>query len=172
MPKEQSALDLVWLLGHAAGEFADNVHRIESRVLLRALLVTLDEQEIRNERDRQLVAMGKATVNRRLDLLAAPRLPDADRERLGRVVRDAWMRWAAQHPDPKPSWLVPWDGLNEMDREVDRQIAEAVLAAQSAPVEPAGDLDAAMATMTPVQRAETDLADSIEREHGSKKAGG
>jgi hypothetical protein len=49
-----------------------------------------------------------------------------DRDKLGRVVRDAWVRWAKMQPDPKPSWLVPYDELSEPDREADRQIGIAV----------------------------------------------
>jgi hypothetical protein len=51
---------------------------------------------------------------------------DTDRDTLGRVVREAWVRWAHTQPDPKPTWLVPWEGLSEPDREADRQIGEAV----------------------------------------------
>jgi hypothetical protein len=49
-----------------------------------------------------------------------------DRERLGRMVREIWVATARAHPDPKPSWLVPWDELGEWDKEVDRRIGEAV----------------------------------------------
>jgi hypothetical protein len=52
-----------------------------------------------------------------------------DRERLGAVVRAAWVAWAGQQPHPKPSWLLDWDQLGEADREADRQIGEAVAAA-------------------------------------------
>ncbi|WP_218779327.1 hypothetical protein, partial [Paraburkholderia caledonica] len=31
-----------------------------------------------------------------------------------------------QQPNPKPSWLAPYDELNEADKEADRQIGEAV----------------------------------------------
>ena len=48
------------------------------------------------------------------------------REGLGRVVRNAWIRWAEKQPNPKPSWLVPYFMLNEADKEADRQIGEAV----------------------------------------------
>jgi hypothetical protein len=58
-----------------------------------------------------------------------------DRERLGRVVREAWIKWARQQPSPKASWLVPWDGLSDPDKEVDRQIAEAVAAALRSPAD-------------------------------------
>lgn len=50
------------------------------------------------------------------------------RDTIGRVVREAWIRWALTQPDPKPSWLVPYDRLSEADKEADRQIAEAVIA--------------------------------------------
>lgn len=48
------------------------------------------------------------------------------RDQLGRIVREAWIRWAQQQPSPKPSWLVPYDELSEADKEADRQIGEAV----------------------------------------------
>jgi hypothetical protein len=43
-------------------------------------------------------------------------------ERLGRVVREAWVEWAEEQPDPKPSWLIPWEQLSESQREVDMRI--------------------------------------------------
>ena len=52
---------------------------------------------------------------------------ESDRERGGRVVREAWIKWARTQPNPKPSWLVPWEGLSEPDKEADRQIWEAVV---------------------------------------------
>jgi hypothetical protein len=51
---------------------------------------------------------------------------DSERERLGRIVREAWVRWAKTRPDPKPSWLLSYDELSEPDREADCQIGEAV----------------------------------------------
>lgn len=48
------------------------------------------------------------------------------REYLGLFVREAWIRWAKTQPNPKPSWLVPYDELPEQDKEADRQIGEAV----------------------------------------------
>jgi hypothetical protein len=48
------------------------------------------------------------------------------REFLGKLVRAEWMKWASEQSSPKPSWLVPWDGLSEPDREVDRRIGEAI----------------------------------------------
>lgn len=50
------------------------------------------------------------------------------RERLGRMVREVWIEWAREQPNPKPSWLVPWEGLSEADREVDRRIGETLYA--------------------------------------------
>lgn len=46
------------------------------------------------------------------------------RDRLGQLVREVWVEWAARQPSPKPSWLVPWEQLDEPDREVDRLIGE------------------------------------------------
>ena len=46
------------------------------------------------------------------------------RESLGRQVRDVWVDWACEQPDPKPSWLLKWEALGESDREVDRRIGE------------------------------------------------
>lgn len=54
------------------------------------------------------------------------------RDMLGRVVREAWVRWARTQPNPKPTWLVPYDDLAEPDKEADRQIGEAVAAALGA----------------------------------------
>jgi len=49
-----------------------------------------------------------------------------DRDALGRIVREAWVKWAKSQPDAKPSWLVPYDFLTETEKEADRQIGEAV----------------------------------------------
>ena len=49
-----------------------------------------------------------------------------DRDTLGRMVREAWVRWALTQPAPKPSWLLPYDKLSEPDKEADRQIGEAI----------------------------------------------
>jgi hypothetical protein len=51
-----------------------------------------------------------------------------EREALGRLVREVWIEWAREQPNPKPSWLVPWDELSERDREVDRRIGERLAA--------------------------------------------
>jgi len=45
---------------------------------------------------------------------------------LGRMVREAWVRWAQMQPSPKPSWLLPYDDLSEPDKEADRQIGETI----------------------------------------------
>lgn len=49
-----------------------------------------------------------------------------DREALGRIVRATWISWAREQPNPKPSWVAPWEELSEADREADRRIGEAV----------------------------------------------
>ncbi len=49
-----------------------------------------------------------------------------DRTDLGRIVREAWIRWAIDQPEIKPKWLVPYDELSQADREADKQIGETV----------------------------------------------
>jgi len=53
-----------------------------------------------------------------------------DRESLGRLVRETWVEWAREQPNPKPGWLTGWDDLDEGQREVDMRIGEAVAAAE------------------------------------------
>jgi len=63
-------------------------------------------------------------------LLVATRYPKGkrlDRDVLGRIVRSAWIEWAGQQPDPKSSWLVPYEELDEADKEADRLIGERVM---------------------------------------------
>ncbi len=57
----------------------------------------------------------------------APRHIQLGREALGRIVRQEWMRWAREQPNPKVTWLQPWEALTEPEREVDRRIGEAIL---------------------------------------------
>lgn len=58
-----------------------------------------------------------------------------DREALGRWVRDVWITWAREQPEPKPSWLAPWEALTEPEREVDRRIGEELATAGAADME-------------------------------------
>ena len=51
-------------------------------------------------------------------------MPD-DREPLGRIVRETWVAWAREQYRPKPSWLVPWERLDNGQREVDMRIGAA-----------------------------------------------
>jgi hypothetical protein len=61
---------------------------------------------------------------------------DGPREALGRQVRDVWVQWASEQPDPKPTWLVGWDELDEGQREVDMRIGETLArAAVAAPAD-------------------------------------
>jgi len=66
------------------------------------------------------------------DALAMNPAYHAGRDAKGRLVRETWVEWARRQPSPKPSWLVPWEDLAEPDREVDRQIGEALYAAGAA----------------------------------------
>lgn len=45
-----------------------------------------------------------------------------DEEELGRVVREIWIEWAREQPNPKASWLIPWDELPEELKVPDRII--------------------------------------------------
>ncbi|MCC5618107.1 hypothetical protein LC605_24080 [Nostoc sp. CHAB 5836] len=49
-----------------------------------------------------------------------------DRESLGKIVRRAWVDWAALQENPPTDWLTPWDELDEKYQEVDRRIGETV----------------------------------------------
>ena len=48
------------------------------------------------------------------------------RDQGGKLVRDTWITWAKEQPNPKPSWLIEWEDLNEPDKEVDRRIYDAI----------------------------------------------
>lgn len=50
-----------------------------------------------------------------------------DRDSGGRLVREAWIDWAKSKQDYKASWVVPYDQLNEMDKEADRLIFERII---------------------------------------------
>lgn len=45
-----------------------------------------------------------------------------DADFFGALVRLEWVEWAKQQPSPKPHWLIPWDQLDEANKEVDRRI--------------------------------------------------
>lgn len=81
---------------------------------------------------REMSGENQAAVLRYVRALAAG---PVDREALGREVRAVWVTWAAEQPNPKPSWLVPWEILGEPDREVDRRIGERLFAMGRASVE-------------------------------------
>lgn len=48
----------------------------------------------------------------------------------GRLVRGVWIDWARRQPNPKPSWLIGWDDLDQGQREVDILIGEEVARAE------------------------------------------
>lgn len=49
------------------------------------------------------------------------------RERLGKVVREAWIAWAKEQKETKDSWFSPWEELAEPFKEADRRIGQAVM---------------------------------------------
>lgn len=56
----------------------------------------------------------------------ASKLRDDARDALGKQVREVWRKWARTQPNPKESWLVPYEELSETDKEADRMIGEAL----------------------------------------------
>lgn len=46
----------------------------------------------------------------------------------GQLVREEWVKWAREQPDPKPGWVTPWEELDEGQREVDARIEASVRA--------------------------------------------
>jgi hypothetical protein len=79
-------------------------------------------------------------------------VPDP-REPLGRLVRDTWITWASEQPDPKPSWLALWDELDDGQREVDMRIGAAV--AETVVGNLMANLDPAEAVEAAVQQVQT-----------------
>lgn len=62
--------------------------------------------------------------------LTALTVDPADEEALGRLVRQVWVTAVRELvPDPKPSWVTPWDELDEFQRTVDKRIGAALVAA-------------------------------------------
>jgi hypothetical protein len=50
-----------------------------------------------------------------------------DRDTVGEIVRRVWVRYArSTNPNAPAHHLIPWDRLDEYNKEVDRQIGEAV----------------------------------------------
>lgn len=93
------------------------------------IIADLEQRLIEAKTERDEARSSLETAERRIGelekALNSQALP-IDRETLGRMVREAWIRWAQTQPAPKSSWLVPYDGLAEHDKEADRQIGEAV----------------------------------------------
>ncbi len=51
-----------------------------------------------------------------------------DREPYGRIVRETWVGWAKEQDEPKASWLLSWEDLDDGQRKVDKRIGSAVAA--------------------------------------------
>lgn len=63
------------------------------------------------------------------DVAPKPGDPAEPREGVGRFVRHVWVEWARDQLDPKPSWLLPWEELDDGQREVDMRIGAALFEA-------------------------------------------
>ncbi len=85
-------------------------------------LMLQDEPNPEGFRSRRILRI----LKERDTLRAEKTSPASDREALGQIVREIWIQWAKEQPAPKDSWLVPWEGLSEPDKEVDRRIGEQV----------------------------------------------
>jgi hypothetical protein len=73
---------------------------------------------------------GQYDRDERVSGLAARQADQPVREQRGQIVRETWVTWAKRQREPKPSWLVPWDDLDDGQREVDMLIGDAVAAAE------------------------------------------
>ena len=75
-----------------------------------------------------------------------PNAPRLSREDLGRRIREVWVRWAREQAEPKPSWLLSWEDLDDGQREVDMRMGEALFALgmtwSPAPPAPSAEVDA------------------------------
>ena len=49
-----------------------------------------------------------------------------DREELGKLVRETWIKYRVSIGDKKLTHLIKWEFLTENEREVDRKIGEAI----------------------------------------------
>lgn len=73
--------------------------------------------------DNETLAEGDMSQERRpFDVAEAK----ARHEARGRKVREVWIEWANEQPNPKPSWLMPYDELSEADQDVDKRIGAAL----------------------------------------------
>lgn len=55
-------------------------------------------------------------------------MSDAFRKRMGRRVREVWVRWAEKQPNPKPSWLLNYDAITPAEQDADDCIGMAIWA--------------------------------------------
>lgn len=79
-------------------------------------------------------------------------------ETLGRLVRGIWVQWASEQPNPKPSWLAPWEQLLPGDQEVDMRIGLGVAAVVASGGEDHATLRAVRESMVAAMR---ELADQL-----------
>jgi hypothetical protein len=70
--------------------------------------------------------IGEAAETAAEALSIRPVGPRPSREELGHRIREVWVRWAREQADPKSSWLLPWEDLDDGQREVDMRMGEAL----------------------------------------------
>lgn len=93
-----------------------------------ALLAELERLAVEADEHPSGMGIGRAAGYRLAAKVVADHLGSsaAPRDDLGRTLREVWVAWAREQPDAKPSWLVPWEQLDEAHKEVDRRMAEAL----------------------------------------------
>lgn len=148
-----------------ASDVAVTVRDAEAATL-RAEVKRLRERAEAAENTLALVSAELVATQRPADAITtraenAERLPgpNGQREFLGRLVRQVWVEWAREQPDPKASWLQPWEALTEPEREVDRRIGERV-ASVAAPLW-SDDVAALRADVDRLNGAETELRHAL-----------
>jgi hypothetical protein len=71
--------------------------------------------------------------------MSNPGNPVEPREALGRFVRQVWLQWASEQPEPKLTWLLSWEEIDAGQREVDMRIGTALFEAGQRSMWNAGD---------------------------------
>ncbi|QWF85772.1 hypothetical protein [Amycolatopsis sp. CA-230715] len=109
-------------LDHAADHTAD----VLPPVIAEVIEDQLRDPRMRGTNDLRCLTLMAAEIN---TLLAAARAAgNSDtrppRELLGRWVRQVWEEWAREQANAKPSWLTPWENLDDGQREVDMRIGD------------------------------------------------
>ena len=103
-----------------------------------------------------------SALNAFLPVPLQPGDPAEPREAVGALVRQIWVEWAREQPDPKPSWLLSWEQLDAGQREVDMRIGTALFTAgQRATTTARVELDVLRAELVRVLALKPGVPDSV-----------